>query len=117
MPGVLGHSFQKKESDANLVQSDAISTPDRLAAVLVCRTTLPIPLHAHLPALVAVASDAQRQKPAIRLVSLPKTAETRLSKALHLPRVGIIGIADNCPHAASVMAYVRRHVPPLDLSK
>src|SRR5436190_2029508 len=116
-PGTARQTIQGKVSSPNPLWSNTASTPEWLAAVFVCRSTQPIPLHAHLPALVAMASNAEPQNPAIRLVSPPQTAATRLSKSLHLPRVGIVGIAENCPQAAALIAHVRQHVPPPSRSK
>ena len=117
-PGTFQQDAREKLSSPNpLLRSSTASTLESLAAIFVCRTTQPAPFHANLPILVAMASDAQPQKPPIRLVSLPQTAAARLSKALHLPRVGIIGIADDCPQAAALIAHVRQHVPPLSMSK
>ena len=60
-----------------------------MAAVFVCTADgQPSDLHAHLPVLCKLA--AQDGKP-VKLVPLPKGAETRLAEALGLPRRAISG--------------------------
>lgn len=41
---------------------------------------------------------------------LPSSAETRIATALHLPRVGAIGILEGAPGTESLVSYVKDHV-------
>lgn len=51
--------------------------------------------------------------PAIRLVTLPMGAEKRLSEALRIPRVGLIGVEWDAPGVLPLAAVVRADVPEL----
>lgn len=44
------------------------------------------------------------------MVPLPKGAESRLSAALAIPRVGLIGIMEGAPHASPLLDQARNHV-------
>ncbi|WEW57865.1 RNase P and RNase MRP subunit [Emydomyces testavorans] len=94
---------------------DQAKKASELAAVFVCRSTLPTALYAPIPLLITTASRALPPGKKPRLVYLPKGSELRLSKALGLPKVGIIGITD-CSPALTLIEYVRQNVPPLDIS-
>ncbi|KAF1997105.1 hypothetical protein P154DRAFT_565595 [Amniculicola lignicola CBS 123094] len=72
--------------------------------------------HAHIPTLLALStaplgspSPSPTPQPT-RLVLLPSTCESRLSTALHIPRVGAIGILAGAPGADALVDYVREHV-------
>ncbi|MCJ1455685.1 hypothetical protein MMC28_006041 [Mycoblastus sanguinarius] len=82
-----------------------------LAAVFVPRSGQSSILHSHLPLLTQTASLALSSSPPTRLVILPKGAEDRLSSALAIPRVGLVGLIHDAPNAAPLIEFVRQHVP------
>lgn len=86
-----------------------------MAAVFVPRSSKPSVLHAHLPLLTYTASVAHARSQPTRLVSLPKDSEARLCDALALPRVNFVGLLDDAPHATPLLAYIRQHVPAIDV--
>jgi hypothetical protein len=103
------------------IQQPAIGSSN-LAAVFVCRATLPDPVTVSIPLLVATASLSPPEQPPIRLVQLPAIIETQLAKALHQPRVGFVGLRSDMPSADVLLALVRAavspvHVPWLDCSE
>ena len=86
-----------------------------LVAVFVPQVEQPTILHAHLPLLIKSASLASPSLPPTRLIALPKGAEARLSKALGIPRVGLVGLTDNSPHASQLIEFSRIHVPEVKI--
>lgn len=87
-----------------------------VAAVFVCRSTLPDPITASIPLLVATASLAQPDQPPIRLVQLCTNIQTQLAEALRQPRVGFIGIRSDMPGADVLLALVRAVASPIRVS-
>ncbi|TGZ82050.1 hypothetical protein EX30DRAFT_394930 [Ascodesmis nigricans] len=70
----------------------AVKTASRLRCVFVCRADgHPTQLHAHLPALCQLA------KPPVKLLALPKGAESRLTESLGIPRLGVLGLVEGAP--------------------
>lgn len=51
--------------------------------------------------------------PAVRLVTLPIDAEIRLSEALKIPRIGLIGLECDAPGVSALAEVVRANVPEL----
>lgn len=94
----------------------ATTTTKPLVAVFVPRSDQPSILHSHLPLLTKTASLASPLSPEIRLVTLPKGAEIKLSAALGIPRVGLIGLMDNVPISCPLSEYVRDKVPLVEAS-
>lgn len=95
-------------------QSDTeISSQKQLLAIFVPYMKQSSKLYAHLPILVKTASMAFPHLPAIRLVTLPVDAENRLSKALQIPRVGLIGLECDAPGVSALAEMVRANVPEL----
>ncbi|KAH0562488.1 hypothetical protein GP486_002825 [Trichoglossum hirsutum] len=90
-------------------------TQKPLVAVFVARSTQPALLHAHLPLLTATASLSRPKKPPIALVTLPKGAEVRLTSALGLPRVSVVGLSEGAPGSAALVEFVRENVKPVDV--
>jgi ribonuclease P/MRP protein subunit POP3 len=85
------------------------------SAVFVSRHSQPSILHAHLPQLVATASLAHPESPAIRLVQLTRGSEERLCEALGLPRVSFIGLIEGAPHSGSLVDLIRDCVSPVEV--
>jgi ribonuclease P/MRP protein subunit POP3 len=67
-------------------------------------------LHAHLPTLVHLSSLTFPSRPQTRLVLLPSSSESRLARALHIPRVGALGILEDTPGSDALAEFVREHV-------
>lgn len=47
-------------------------------------------------------------------MTLPKDSELRLSSALALPSVGILGVMDGAPHSTPLVEYLREHVSDVE---
>ncbi len=88
-----------------------ISEQNTLFAVFVPNRGESSNLYSHLPILVKAASMAFPHLPEIRLVTLPSDAEARLSKALQLPRVGLIGLKCDAPGSSVIAEVIRADVP------
>jgi ribonuclease P/MRP protein subunit POP3 len=86
-----------------------------LAAVFVTSFSQPTILHAHLPQLIGMASRAQSNLPPIRLVQLPRGCEQRLCESLGLPRAGFIGLFDDAPYSAPLLAFLMDNVSAIDI--
>jgi len=72
-------------------------------------------LYAHLPALCATASAPRSKQTATRIVSLDASAEARLARTTQLPRVGIVGVPEDCPNAAALIEYAQHHVECVEI--
>lgn len=109
-PVIIG----KLSTSQNASQSDIDSSRQkRLLAVFVPSKRESSKLYSHLPILVKTASMAFPHLPAIRLVTLPTEAENRLSEALKIPRVGLIGLECDAPGVSALAEVVRADVPEL----
>ena len=86
-----------------------------LAAVFVSRSGQPPVLYSQLPFLTKAASLAVPSSPSTRIISLPEGAEDRLKTVLGIPRVGIVGLIDGAPNAASFIELIRQNVPELEV--
>lgn len=102
------------DHNAHHVGSSSVE-PKPLVAVFVPRAEQPPVLHTHLPLLIKAASLASPSLPPIRLVALPKGAEARLSTALGIPRVGLVGLTDGSPYASQLIEFSRIHVPEVEI--
>lgn len=81
------------------------------AAVFVARSGQPSVLNSHLPQMVAAASLKDSSAEPIRLVGLSKACQDRLSMALGIPRVSVIGIRKDAPNSKALVDFARQHVP------
>ncbi|KAF1925635.1 uncharacterized protein M421DRAFT_102971 [Didymella exigua CBS 183.55] len=72
------------------------------------------PSHAHIPTLLHLATrqttPTTKVSEPTRLVALSTSNDARFANALHIPRVGAIGIYEDSPGAKAVEEYVRKHV-------
>ncbi|KZM26817.1 Ribonuclease P [Ascochyta rabiei] len=72
------------------------------------------PSHAHIPTLLHLATlqprPGSKTSAPTRLVALPTSNDARFASALHIPRVGAIGIYEGAPGANALEEYVRQHV-------
>ena len=86
-----------------------------LAAIFVPRSDQPAILHSHLPLLAQTASAPFSESPTTSVVTLPKGAEKRLSSALSIPSVGLVGIFESAPDADLLIAFIRSQVPMVEV--
>ena len=93
-----------------------LSSTQKIAAIFVCTSTLPALLTSHIPILIAAASVHTSPAQRIRLISLPKEAEKRLSDTLFQPRVGFVGLLQDAPGGGCLMDHVMDKVPPVEVS-
>lgn len=72
------------------------------------------PSHAHIPTLLHLATLQSTPKTKLsestRLIALPTSNDARFANALHIPRVGAIGIYEGAPGGKALEEYVRKHV-------
>lgn len=112
VPPTIAHMDDGLHGD-NLRKGSVEAEP--LVAVFVARSELSPVMVSHLPLLIATASLNRHSEAAIRLITLPKGADATLSTALHLPRVGVIGLRGDTPNIAPLIAYVRDTVSPVEV--
>lgn len=98
-PGNSGNSKDLPCKPSNGLIAIFVDSAERSRAIL-----------SQLPSLVATASLSLGPDAAIRLISLPKGARARLSMALGIPRVSIIGLANNTPTAGVLIDIVKEKV-------
>ena len=91
-------------------------TPQQLAAIFVDRASQPKIIHSHLPLLLAAVSPTSQDSSTISLVTLPNGSEEKLSTALQIPRVSMIGVFRDAQGAKPVLDLIAEKVPPLDAS-
>ena len=89
------------------------STP--LVAVFAFPDGKPPILYSHLPLLCKSASKSYPLSQEIRVVSLPRKAEPRLSNALGIPRVCLIGVREGADGSVPLVEYLRDQVAPLNI--
>ena len=85
-----------------------------LEAIFVPRSDQASIMHSHLPTLIKAASMAPASSQDIKLVALPKGGEAKLSSALGIPRVGLIGLMAGAPDASPLIKFVRQNVPEVE---
>ncbi|KAF2270232.1 hypothetical protein CC78DRAFT_196022 [Lojkania enalia] len=110
--------------------ASAITNPDKEQRTEKPSVEIPVPIsvliiphlspqsslsHAHLPTLFYLSTHSAQLDSSIasslttpsRLIALPTSAEAKLASALHLPRVGALGILEGAPGAEALLNYVR----------
>lgn len=95
---------------SQIVPATASSRPDlpRLfVAVFVSRAGQPPMMHPHLPYLIKAASLFSPSLPSMGLITLPSGAEARLSNALGIRRVGLVGLLYDSPGALDLVDVLR----------
>ncbi|RMZ74932.1 hypothetical protein DV737_g5599, partial [Chaetothyriales sp. CBS 132003] len=101
-----------------LDESEEVSTTDtrqvRLAVVIACPKAMPSPFLNTLPLLVASASMAGGSDQPIRLVGVSSQFETAMSKAVLLPRVGVMALSEDSQGLKTLVNYIRKEVPPVE---
>ena len=73
-------------------------------------------MYGHLPLLVSATQHHLDEESAVRLVPLPNGAGEKISTALHVPRVGILGVYQDTAGANPLLAFVRDNVSAIDPS-
>jgi ribonuclease P/MRP protein subunit POP3 len=70
------------------------------------------PAHAHFPTLLHLSSltPAITTNTPTRLVPLASSSDARLASALHIPRVGALGIYEGAPGAKALEDFVRENI-------
>ena len=96
--------------------SMSVDSSKQLAAIFVDRSSQPKIMHNHLPLLVAAASNTMKETHVIRLVALPNGSEEQLCTALHIPRVGLVGVYEEAVNAKPLLNFVREKVLAVDCS-
>jgi ribonuclease P/MRP protein subunit POP3 len=93
-------------------RSNEPNSPE-LAVIFVDKASVSELLWQRLPPLIH-AHDARTQSdPKTRLVSLPKGAEARMSEALGIPRVSILGLPRGVPGAERLLRLCEKVVEPV----
>ncbi|MCJ1245999.1 hypothetical protein MMC30_003203 [Trapelia coarctata] len=101
---------------SNQVASEACEANLKpLVAVFIDRSDQAPILYSHLPQLLATASMSVPSEPAILLVTLPKGSTARLSIALHIPRVSVVGLERDAPNTRPLVEFIREHVAPIEI--
>ncbi|KAJ9608474.1 RNase P and RNase MRP subunit [Cladophialophora chaetospira] len=83
-----------------------------LATVFVCRKSLPDIMTSSIPILIATSAPISGRA---RLVNVSAEAEVKIARALHQPRVGVLGIELGTVGAESLLHYIQENVPTLDV--
>ena len=108
----LNSTCRRLEVFAKPDQDLTNTTP--LAAIFLTQSPLAFQ-YTHLPVLTALATSSHREMPAPRLVPLDNSAEQRLTRALGIPRVGVIGVLQDAPGAGPLIDYVREHIRAVEV--
>ena len=91
------------------------ASSEPLAAVFVPQSDHSSELFAHLPILIQAGSYRETSSSATRLVMLPRDAEAKLSSALQIPRVCVVGLKHGAPMASELLEMVRARVPLIEI--
>lgn len=113
----LIHSQTEPDSGTGLCAT-ASSGPDLhkpLVAVFVSCAEQPPIMHSHLPYLIQAASLSSPSLPSICLITLPSGAEARLSRALGIRRVDLVGLLYDSPTASDLVDFLRAQAPAVEI--
>ncbi|PSN73882.1 hypothetical protein BS50DRAFT_566807 [Corynespora cassiicola Philippines] len=112
-------SHRSVETKGDPAQSTPIPAPElRSLSLVIIPHPAPqtSPVYAHLPTLLHLSALPPSPQTAAdnptRLVPLQSSSESRLAEALHIPRVGAIGILADAPGTMGLVDYVRERVGP-----
>jgi ribonuclease P/MRP protein subunit POP3 len=112
---INGTSIDEQDKPTQTDDKDSETSPRILSIVILTHPQPSLsPSHAHIPTLLHLA-NLQRDPGTMpaeptRLVCLATSNDARLASALHIPRVGAIGILEGAPGAKALEEYVRKHV-------
>lgn len=96
----------------------ASSGPDLhkpLVAVFVSCAEQPPIMHSHIPYLIQAASLSSPSLPSICLITIPSGAEARLSRALGIRRVDLVGLLYGSPTASDLVDFLRAQAPGVEI--
>ncbi|ETS76318.1 hypothetical protein PFICI_11705 [Pestalotiopsis fici W106-1] len=105
--------IEETMTDETHPQTNSSSIP--YSAVFVARSDQPSVLNSHLPQILAAASLRDPTREPIRLVGLSKTCQDRLSLALGIPRVSVIGLRKDAPNSKALVDFTCQHVPAIEV--
>lgn len=97
---------------------ETVRSAGQVAAVFVCRDSLPEIMTASLPILISTAAPRETRA---RLIEISPQAEAKVAHALGLPRVGMLGLEPGAPGTEALLRLVQEKtqvvdVPWLDLT-
>lgn len=95
--------------------SSGADLPRPFVAVFVSRAGQPPMMHSHLPYLIKAASLFSPSLPSMGLVTLPSGAEARLSSALGIRGVGLVGLLYDSPGALDLVDVLRAQAPAVEI--
>ena len=97
------------DTNTSAAQDD---TATKLSVVFVCRKSLPDTMTSSLPSLMAASSSAGERA---KLVDISTEAEELIARALHQPRVGVLGIEVATPGADALLRAVQDNIPAIEV--
>lgn len=89
--------------------------PRPFVAVFVSRGEKPPMMHSHLPYLVKADSLFSPSLPSMGLTTLPSGAEARLSNALGVRPMGLMGLLYDSPGALDLVDVLRAQAPAVEI--
>ncbi|KAH6654482.1 hypothetical protein BKA67DRAFT_565260 [Truncatella angustata] len=92
------------------------SSPPSYSAIFVARSGQPNTINNHLPQMVAVASSKTPAEQTVRLVGFSKSCQDRLSEALGIPRVSVVGLREDAPASKALVEFIRQHVSTIEIA-
>lgn len=97
---------------------ETVRSAGQVAAVFVCRDSLPEIMTSSLPILISTAAPRETRA---RLIEISPQAEAKVAHALGLPRVGMLGLEPGAPGTEALLGLVLEKtqvvdVPWLDLT-
>lgn len=92
------------------MQKDSAIPEKNLAAIVLTQDPDALP-YRHLPTLSALVDRPRPSSPTLLVPLSAGSAEAKISAALGVPRVGVLGICDGAPGAEALLQYVRDNVP------
>ena len=110
----IGLNSTSRRLEAFIKPNQDLTDTAPLAAVFLTQSPPPFQ-YTHLPVLTALAASSHREISAPRLIPLDSSAEQKLSRALGIPRVGVIGVLQDAPGAGPLIDYVREHVGAVEV--
>lgn len=83
-----------------------------LSVVFVCRRTLPEIMTSTLPLLIATSAPTSTRA---KLVDVSDEAEKKIARALHQPRVGVIGMELKTAGTEPLLRLLEENITPIDV--
>ncbi|KIW02064.1 uncharacterized protein PV09_06561 [Verruconis gallopava] len=116
----IGHSSTTRHLEERLRRLESNGSrfdgcQHNLAAVFLAQPVDYLP-YRHLPAMTATIAEHDDATAPILLIPLPAGAESKLSGALGIRRVGLVGVFSDAPSGTALLEYVRENVQPVKVS-